>query len=80
MRPSKLQAAQAKLESILIGALGEDLPGVTGYGPRWDNALNGVSLGVTVDEGRDPAAVQSRLPESINDLPVRVFVQAPARA
>jgi hypothetical protein len=80
MSDTELRAAQAELTRTLKRALGQSLPGVTGYGPRWDSTLNTMALGVAVDEETNPARIQERLPRQIRTLPIRVFVQSIAQA
>lgn len=72
--------AQAHLKKALVGALGRELPGITGYGARWDKSVGGMSLGVFVDEAEDARSVEHKLPTRIDDLPVRVIARQRPRA
>jgi hypothetical protein len=76
----KTKRAQKRLEEELVGALGRGLPGITGYGARWDDNVGGMALGVFVDKPEAAATVRRKLPPRIEDLPVRVISRSRARA
>jgi len=64
--------AQDTLREMLVGLLGQGLPGVSGFGLHWSSKENGPALGVFLDKHATAELVEHSLPPTIEDIPIEV--------